>query len=246
MLYRFENKEQLFALDRNDVAIIPVKELAKAIPDMGCTVWAEIPAIVYPGDEGKLRDNLTALKEQGIADVLCDNIGAIEIARELGLNAHGGLFLNIMNEDAIRVYRDLGLKDFIWSMETPFAEIRKMIDPAIPGAIAVYGYMPLMKFRACPKKAANGDSCKGCSGLSELTDRLGKKFPLICRERKYSELLNCVPLYAADKSLPKNTELLIYFTKESKIEAEYISDLVKDRKSCDFEKTGGLYGRELL
>lgn len=246
MLYRFENKEQLFSLDKNDVAIIPVKELAKGIPDTGCTIWAEKPAIVYPGDEGKLREALAVLKEQGIADVLCDNIGAIEIAHELDLNAHGGLFLNIMNEDAIRVYKDLGLKDFIWSMETPFAEIRKVTEPAIPGAIAVYGYMPLMKFRACPKKAANGDSCKGCSGLSELTDRLGKKFPLICRERKYSELLNCVPLYAADKSLPKNTELLIYFTKESKTEAEYISDLVKDRKSCDFEKTGGLYGRELL
>ncbi len=244
MHYRFENAAQVFEFGNEDSASLPVKELVK---EYRKGFFAEIPAIVYPDDEEKLKADFLSLKEKGLDTVVCENASALLLAKELGLDAKGGLFLNIANSEAIKAYEKLGLSGFTFSMELPLSEIRESLKKTAAGAaIAVYGYMPLMKFRNCPKKAANGDSCKGCSGLSELTDRLGNKFPLICRDRKYSELLNCVPLYTAEKTMPKGLTELLYFTFESREQAYDIAELAKDKKSFAFQKTGGLYHRELL
>ncbi|MBR5756758.1 MAG: U32 family peptidase, partial [Firmicutes bacterium] len=235
---------QVFEFGKEDSASLPVKELAKEFRE---GFLAEIPAIVYPADEEKLRDDLLSLKKKGLEGVVCENISALALAKELNLKAYGGLFLNITNSEAVREYVRLGLDAFTFSMELPLSEIRESLKKApIDAAIAVYGYMPLMKFRNCPRKAANGDSCKGCSGLSSLTDRLGNDFPLICRDKKYSELLNCVPLYTAEKVLPNGLTELLYFTFESRTEASEIQKLAKAKKSSVFKKTGGLYHRELL
>ena len=244
MHYRFENAAQVFELGGEDSASLPVKELVKGFRE---GFFAEIPALVYPADEEKLRADLLSLKEKGLDTVVCENVSAVVLAKELGLKALGGLFLNVTNSEAVRAYEKLGLSGLTLSMELPLSEIRESLKKTqLKAALAVYGYMPLMKFRNCPKKAANGDSCKGCSGLSELTDRLGNKFPLICRDKKYSELLNCVPLYTAEKTMPKGLTELLYFTFESRAQAYDIRNLAKDRKSFAFQKTGGLYHRELL
>lgn len=229
MRYRFEKASQVFETRPGDIIILPIDE---AIPGS----WVELPTLIYPADEEKIKEKLKALHT---TDVVCENLGAIQIANELGLTAHGGMFLNVVNTDAIEEYRQLGLADVTMSFEIPFKELRGM-KSKIPFGIVTYGYLPLMKFRACP------NDCKTCSGLSTITDRLGEEFTLICRNKKYSELLNCVPLYVADKPMPNCDFQLLYFTKETHEEAEEIRDMVITKAEYKGRRTGGLYHRDLL
>jgi len=156
---------------------------------------------------------------------------------------HGGMYLNIVNSESAVQYKSLGLVDITWSFELPFNKMRGTKSPVPAGAVT-YGYLPLMKFRNCP--AQGKDGCKGCTKDKVLTDRKGEKFRIICRNSEYSELLNCVPLYVADKSLPPLAFETLYFTVESKTECKNIYNMVLSKKEPDFRKTAGLYFRELL
>ncbi|MDO5441339.1 MAG: U32 family peptidase [Bacillota bacterium] len=229
MRYRFEKASQIFDYNKEDIIILPLKEW---IPG----AWAEIPAMIYAEDEELIKKELL---EKNVTDVVCENIGAIQIAKELGLTAHGGMFLNVLNSEAANMYKSLGLKDVTLSMELSFNEMKHFKADIKCGAV-IYGYLPLMKFRACP-----GD-CKTCKGQSELIDRMGESFTLICRNKKYSELLNCVPLYVADKQIPKLDFVTLYFTKETKEEAAEIRNLVQSGNEYFGRRTNGLYFRELL
>ncbi|MBO4818917.1 MAG: U32 family peptidase, partial [Firmicutes bacterium] len=77
-------------------------------------------------------------------------------------------------------------------------------------------------------------------------DRKGERFRILCHDSVYSELLNCVPLYAADKSLPDLDFYTLYFTVESREECGSIFDMVRAKETPDFRRTAGLYSRELL
>ncbi len=232
MRYRFEKASQIFELASDDISILPLREWQPGS-------WAELPALVYPSDERTVLESLEEAVKIGLSDVVCENLYAVRMAGELGLRAHGGLFLNIMNSGALATYRSLGLIDATLSMELSFHEMKKL-KPCIPVGAVIYGYLPLMKFRACPK------SCDSCGGLSSLRDRMGEAFPLICRDKKYSELLNCVPLYVGDRQLPRLDFKLLYFSIESRSEAERIRDIAVFGESFPGRKTAGLYFRELL
>ena len=62
--------------------------------------------------------------------------------------------------------------------------------------VVAYGRLPLMRLRA-----ARSNRCRACPGQSELTDRKGVRFPLLCDARRYATLFNSVPLYIGDKRL---------------------------------------------
>ncbi len=115
---------------------------------------------------------------------------------------------------------------------------------ALRRGVIGYGYLPLMKMRACPAQRERG--CAGCSGIRVLTDRKGETFTLLCRQKKYMELLNCVPLYIADKPVPSLDFETLYFTTEDQGQCEYITRLYEEQSAVPFRKTGGLYYRDLL
>ena len=183
------------------------------------------------------------MRELGLRHVLCDNIGAVQLANEAGLKIHGGPSLNIMNSQALAFYKDLDFCDATLSIELSFSKVRKMKGDLRRGVIG-YGYLPLMKMRSCP--AVGADGCGSCPGVRVMIDRKGEKFTLLCREKAYSELLNCVPLYVADKPVPLLDFETLYFTTEDQNQCQYIMQLYEEKSVPPFRKTGGLYYRELL
>lgn len=193
--YRFEKAEQIFeGIEDDAVVILPMEEIeknAELLSSFGENLAAEMPSVLYPENEERTANRLAALKEKGLAKAVCGNISTVRIAREAGLEVLGGMELNVINSVSLEEYRKLGLKDAMVSFELSFARVRKLRS-ALPFGLVCYGYLPLMKLRSCPKRGANG--CGSCTGLNYLTDRMDERFPLICRRREYSELLNCVPL----------------------------------------------------
>ena len=100
-----------------------------------------------------------------------------------------------------------------------------------------------MRWRNCPLRASLG--CAACGENGTLTDRKGIVFPVECREKKYSTLLNSVPLHIADKNTDGFDFLLLYFTRESREECTRIlEDYRKHRLSAE-PRTTGLYFRAL-
>ena len=245
---RFEKADQIFPLDSiiSDLScqiILPLAELYRHKELLSRGVWAEIPSLIWEGNLDRIYRTLKQLHDEGLNDVLCENIGAVRMAKELGLTIHGGCFLNTLNSEAVREYEGLGLKDLTMSFELAFSLERKL-KGTLPRGFIGYGYLPLMKLRACPGRGEKG--CAGCEGLSCLTDRTGADFALICRDKQYSEILNCVPVYVADKSLPPADFETLYFTIETKERAEAVFRDYIAKAAPSFSRTGGLYYRELL
>ena len=249
---RFERSDQLFSGCPKTV-ILPLSELTGGAGGQGTidrirsfgvrTVIAEIPPVIWPSHADAVRKQLADLKKLGIFDVYAENLGGIELAGEFGFTVHGGMLLNILNSESLAHHADLGLADACLSFELAYSDMRKLRLPEIPVGSVVYGRLPLMKFRACPAKGADG--CGNCTGINTLTDRIGEEFPVICREKQYSELLNCVPLYVGDRRRPELDFELLYFTTETAQECESIAELYKNGRPFEGRRTAGLYFREL-
>ena len=176
----------------------------------------EIPILVYPDEEPRIAEILRSLIERGLMYALAENVGAIRMAREAGLIPIGGFGLNVTNSDAIEAYHQMGVSAQFVSFELSAPKARDLISP-IPLGMIVAGRLPLMQLRSCPARTDKG--CGTCDGRPVVTDRKGAAFPLICRERRYSTLLNSVPLYLCDKQLPPLDFYAVYLTIESKDEA---------------------------
>ena len=120
----------------------------------------------------------------------------------------------------------------------------KSLGGTVPCGAIVYGRLPLMQFRNCPLRAQTG--CAACRARGELTDRRGVKFPVECGEKKYSTLLNSVPLHIADKDLHGLDHGILWFTRESAAECAAVAADYRAGRKSERERTGGLYYRELL
>ncbi len=229
-----------------DKIILPVRELCKNtefVKKYAGILVASLPALIYPEGEERIKNDLKLLFSLGVKYALCDNIGAVEIAKSEGFSCLGGALLNILNSEASELLYTLGVRDITLSPEMSFREMKSVRTRAKTGFIA-YGYMPLMHFRCCPLKGENG--CGECKGRGEITDRMGEKFTVLCKMKSYSVLYNTVPLYVGDKTLPEADFVTLAFTTEAPFEVRKITEAFINKKALAGKKTAGLYERELL
>lgn len=243
---RFERYSQSFNDTRADRIILPVREILKnpeAVQKYGDKLIAELPFLVFNSDEENFMKRLEKLKEIGVNHVLADNIGTLTAAKNMGFTVHGGHGLNVLNSLSASEYENLGAADITVSPELNMNLIEKLSSHCQKGFIG-YGFLPLMRFRACP--AQSSDGCASCKGLTAITDRLNTRFYILCSEKKYSSLLNSVPLYTGDKKVKNIDFATLYFTFEKEENCRKILDAYYNSESLPMKKTGGLYYRELL
>ena len=227
-----------------DKIILPLREVTEElIARYGETLCARIPALVYPSYEEKVAERLAALAAQGLRYSLCDNIGAVAMAKAAGLTPLGGPLLNVMNSEALAFYRGLGVVDMTLSPELSFARMKELTFSGKLGFVG-YGHMPLMHFRCCPMQGENG--CGRCTGVRTLTDRRGELFPVLCEAKRFSVLYNPVPLYAGDMALPPADFATLCFTTEPRERCAEIARLFAAGKLLPGKRTAGLYDKVLL
>lgn len=240
---RFARYDQFSDIPQVAFYSLPISELS-AHPECICDRSAgEIPILIYPDEESKTAEMLRSLKERGLRYVLAENIGAIRMAKEAGLIPVGGYGLNVTNSDAIEAYREMGVSALFVSFELSLPKTRDL-KSNLPLGMIVAGRLPLMQLRSCPARGDKG--CGACEGRSAVTDRKEARFPLICRERRYSTLLNSVPLYLCDKQLPPLEYYAVYLTIESKAEAAALIQSAMRKDPPAFAHTTGLAFRKLL
>ena len=226
--------------------ILPLGEIAARpglIEKLGERLTGELPAASFPEYEEEIRVRAGKLAAAGLKSLYTDNIYGIYLGNGLGVRMIGGAGLNVTNTDAALFYSGLGVSDITVSFEISMNAVRRLGGGFRRGYIA-YGYLPLMRLRACPGKLAGG--CAKCGGEKFLTDRKGVSFRLECFEDRYSTLLNSVPLHIADRELAPADHMILWFTNESREDCARILREFRDKTPCTGERTGGLYYRKLL
>ncbi len=172
---------------------------------------------------------------------LCHTLDAVAVAKKCGKKVVASPSLNIINSYSMDVAESLGIDEVIISNECTLDNFKNISAPISKG-ITVYGRIPLMLTRNCPVK--NGKTCGECKRNSEITDRMGIRFPIKCF-MGYSEILNSRPIYMGDrmKEIPPADILFFNFTTESTKEVKEILDAYENNKKPQIEFTRGLLYR---
>ena len=242
---RFERAEQAFFPPEAEAVILPLEEIERH-PELlaeSTPLWAELPQLVWPLEEQTVLERLLALKEKGLTNAVAGNVCELVLAQQAGLTVHGGPTLNISNTLSLETYEAMGLADATLSFELPL-KMGARLGGEKPRGILGYGRFPIMQFRACPARGEQG--CGGCEGRPELVDRKGVVFPMICHDRRYTTLLNSVPLYLGDKSLPPFDFVTLYFTTEDRKTCQQVCEGYRKVAAPWFDRTSGLAFRTLL
>jgi putative protease len=221
---------------------------------------AELPAVVFDDHTDELRQQVQSLLRLGVRHFSAGNLYAIEMLRQASFDflpntgqrgnmgageivLHGDSGLNITNAVSMHDYLSMGLADVTLSPELSKQRILALgaADGLARAGILAYGYLPLMQLRNCPAGSCRKQGVPSCG----LTDRLGKRFPLGCRDGMQT-LHNCVPLYIGDKlSQFKGGPAFytLYFTTEAAGECESVTRRFLAGERLAYETTGGLYFR---
>lgn len=229
------------------LVMLPVEEIdahRELIGRLGEKLAAELPVFLPPGEEEKIGSLLAELREEGLKKALCPGPGQVYLAKDAGLRVYGDYGLNVLGSHAMRACREMGVEDLTLSFEVNLRQGAALGD-YLPYGVIAYGYLPLMTFRACPAQGERG--CGRCPGQAILTDRLGKEFTVVCHRKRYSQLLNAVPLYLGDKkgSLEGYRHATLRFTVESPSRCARVVQLWQEGAPLREERTNGLYYREL-
>jgi len=199
--------------------------------------------IMFSKEKGQF-EKLSKLKKLGFTKVMAENLAHIQMANELELTIFGGSYLNCVNSLCANELCDLGVSDITLSFEIELRNAQRIRSNCKIGLLA-YGYLPLMIMKNCPIKQKM--NCADCRGEKSLTDRMGKKFRVVCNSMKYSEILNTNALFMADR-LHEFTNIdfaTLYFTVESNEKVEDIISLFQNRTAPLGEFTRGLYYRSI-
>ena len=242
---RFERAEQVFFAPGVEASLLPFEQIERH-PELlqGETpIWAELPQLTWPLEEKTILDRLIALREKGLTHGVAGNVCELVMAQQAGLIVHGGPTLNVTNTLSLETYENLGLADTTLSFELP-VKMGAKLGGKKPRGILAYGRLPLMQFRSCPARGEKG--CGSCAGRPELVDRRGVIFPMICHDRRYTTLLNSVPMYLGDKSLPPFDFVTLYFTTEDREACRRVYEGYRRGEAPWFDRTSGLAFRTLL
>ena len=232
---RFDNIGQIPENIDADLVFVPLNTDDEIVKDFCYGV--ELPHGMF-GNGEKVEK---MLKNSSTDICLCHTLDAVAIAKKCGKTVVASPSMNIFNSLSMDMAKDLGIDEVIISNECTVEAFNRISSP-VPKGITVYGRIPLMLTRNCPVK--NGKSCADCRRNSEITDRMGIKFPVKC-SFGYSEILNSRPVYMGDRlqEIHECDILFFNFTTESTKEVERVLTAYKNKEKPTGEFTRGLLYR---
>ena len=231
----FKNAQQIPDRHPFKYLFIPIDSSAEDFVDN--RAGAVLPRGLF-GIEPDIRKKLEKLKKIGVSRVLCSNIGAYRLAKDMNFEVFGDFGLNIYNSQSANM-----INNPILSFELTLEQANK-INAQNTGVI-VYGKIPLMLTRNCPVK--NSIGCTECARNGKLTDRKGYEFEVICSQYPCVEILNSVPIYMLDRMREVKTDFAhFYFSTETKKDIEKIIKMYESGEKPTFKYTRGLYQRGTL
>ena len=236
---RLENADQIpDDLSGISALILPLENDFPKIDSIKCI--AEIPRGII--SEQAIMNRLEKFKQNGVDAALCGNLSAVKIAKDCGFEIIADTGLNVYNSQSANVLANMGCSAAVLSNEMLLTDAASLSSPIYKGIVS-YGNIPLMLFKNCPIK--NGKNCSECDKKGVLTDRKGIEFPVRCR-MGYSELLNSVPVWLADKQIKNIDFQILYFTNETHNRVTEVIRAYKNQSEPDCKYTRGLFFRGVI
>ena len=232
---RFDNAGQVPEDIDADLVFVPLTTDDEIVKDFCYGI--ELPHGMF-GNGDKVEQ---MLKKSSTDICLCHTLDAIAIAKKCGKTVVASPSMNIFNSLSMDVAKSLEIDEIIVSNECTVENFNRLSAP-IPKGLTVYGRIPIMLTRNCPVK--NGKTCAECKRNSEITDRMGIKFPVKC-SFGYSEILNSRPIYMGDRlrEIHECDILFFNFTTEAQKDVEYVLNAYKNEEKPTGEFTRGLLYR---
>ncbi len=242
----FSEKQIPEALDGISRVILPIETSPETVERLGekeIEIAIEVPAAVF-SDADKYNRKLTELRNHGANLAWVCTLDGIGIAEKAGIDFVTGFGMNVFNSLSLGTMKKLGAKDSLLSCEINLSEASRLSD-GIPRGVMIYGRIPLMLTRNCPVR--NKLTCAECGSESSLVDRMGVRFPVVCKNGA-SFILNSRPVWMADKKNElRNIDFgLLYFTNENKSECERVIEAYNNNEKPEGEFTRGLYFKNVL
>lgn len=197
------SKEQLDHLDlsRLDQLIIPWESLSQFFLEaLSKQVNISISfQKIYSTEE--LEEIYCLLKDMKfITGLYLNNLSQVEKFRDLPFEKYGDIGLNIFNISDLHLFRSLGLKKAVLSLELSISQIRELAQSkAMPLEIIAYGRPVVMTMEHCPyalvKGCIHNDNCSLCQFKNYyLRDEKGVDFE-VRRNGHLTEILNSYPIF---------------------------------------------------
>lgn len=240
---RFEHVAQLpTEATRLPELVLPLFEAEKVPQELREKTWLWLPRVLFGKQEERARAAIEKTKTMGFKGYETQNVAHWQLCR--GLPMRGGFGLNITNPIAAAQGIAAGCQILTLSPELTLRQMQAILQtPSLAGkagfSMLGYGKMPLMLTRACPLK--NVTTCAACQKQGTLTDRKGKKMPVLCRD-DVRTILNPVPLWMADRLCEVPTgEITLYFTDETPAQVAEVLAGFLSRQKPGGNFTRGLY-----
>lgn len=151
-----------------------------------------LPPVLRNSDFAAAEKRLAELKEKGVLYTLVGNLGHIHLSLGAGFEPVADFRMNVTNSYTRRVLSELGVRRAILSSELDIPKARD-----VGGAVVSYGRIPLMLTERC--FISESFSCSEC-GETALTDRRGKRFPMLREYAHRNLILNSETTYMADRA----------------------------------------------
>ncbi len=205
LIFSFTSCEQITskALSRKpDFVYLPLDEIVKKseyVQRINTTipVAAVLDRIIFDKQWPAVLSDLKTARTLGIEHLVCTNIGQMPIVEKLGFSLRGDFGLNVMNSQAIKELRSLGLGSCTLSFELNVAQMRDM-SLSLDCELIAYGRLQLMVTENCIIKRRSGKCMQNAQNIA-LVDKTGRHFPLLCKPGHRNIMLNAEKLYLADK-----------------------------------------------
>lgn len=243
---RFEHASQMPANAENicEQLIFPLFEAEKVPAHLRAKSYLWLPRVLFGKDEERAMRQIEATRDMGFLGYEAENLAHIHILK--GSRITGGFGLNIANPLAAEAAAEIGCSPITLSVELTLRQMQQITStPSLQAAtcfdMLCYGHMPVMLTRACPLPHAG--SCGGCTAHGSLQDRKGTAFSVSCRDGART-IYNPVPLWMGDRlsHLP-TTFGTLYFTGETKEEAEDVMLAFAQGAPAPGNFTRGLYDK---
>ena len=214
----------------------------------------------YSQVERRLRDWLNRRKHNktgliprleeelaGVEETLAGTLGVARRAMGLGFRVRSDFGIGVYNSQSLKELKRMGFVAATASFELKLAQIRDL-SKAIPLEFIAYGRLPLMITENCIIYNRSGQHT--CTGVNQLVDRKGERFPVVKAWGCRNEILNSKKLFLADKWNDWQRAGLwagrLHFTTENASECVQVMDRYLGRGSYQpNEYTRGLYYRDV-
>ena len=215
-------------LEMFDVCFLPLDRIANVSRTPN---GVHIPPVIFDTEWHLAWKMLEKAKDMGVKYALVSNIGALALAREFGLVPIADFRLGVTNSLAYDTLIDLGFSEVVLSPELTLPMVRD-----IGGGAITYGRIPLMITERCFMRGLVG--CGSCSRCN-LTDRMGRSFPVIREFEHRNIIFNSTPTYMGDKREEIKASRLEYehfiFSTESSQEISRVIECYKKGKALGGE-----------